>query len=165
MNTDNTTITVTINNHTYKTVKLGYEDFKKLGYLSEEKLYPFVTCLFACICNNLSDSELLKALYTSCKDIFKREDLDFITELVLNRDFMTIDGKKPDNAEWELHWQKVGFCDLRVLVFNLVKENLGNFTSLSALLPNEWTQQISEQIKEKSLILLANLNAQLQKSK
>lgn len=163
MTKDNTLITVEINSHTYKTVKLNYEDFKKLGYLSEEKLYPFITCLFACLGNNLSDSELLKALYSSCKDIFKREDLDFITELVLNRDFMTIDGKKPDNAEWELHWQSVGFCDLRVLVFKLAKENLGNFTSLSALLPNGWTKAVEEQVKEKLLTLLTNLNSQIKK--
>ena len=155
-----TTITINLNNHTYQTVKLNYEDFKKLGYLSEEKIYPFITCLIACIGNNLSDSELLKALYTSCKDIFKREDLDFITELVLNRDFMTIDGKKPDNAEWELHWQKVGFCDLRVLVFKLVKENLGNFTSLSALIPTEWTTMIENQVSKKLLTLLTNLSTQ-----
>lgn len=156
-------IKCTVNGHEYKTEPLYFEDFTTLGFITEEKVYPFLTCLTACIANDLSDAELLKALYTSCKDIFNREDLKFISNLVLNKEHMLIDGKKPDNLEWEQHWQKVGFTDYRVVVFHFIRQNLGNFSSLSALLPNEWTKKIQAQLEKKLSTLFINLNAQIAK--
>lgn len=156
-------IECTVNGHKYATAPLYFEDFTSLGFITEEKAYPFITCLTACIANNLSDAELLKALYTSCKDIFNREDLKYISNLVLNREHMTIDGKKPDAAQWEKHWQKVGFVDYRVVVFHFIRQNLGNFSSLSALLPDGWTQKIQKQLEKKLSKLFTNLNAQIEK--
>ena len=154
-------IECTVNGHKYATAPLYFEDFTTLGFITEEKVYPFLTCLTACIANNLSDSELLKALYTSCKDIFNRDDLKFISNLVLNREHMTIDGKKPDQLQWEKHWQTVGFIDYRVVVFNFMRQNLGNFSSLSALLPDEWTKEIKNQLEKKLSTLFTNLSAQM----
>ena len=156
-------IECTVNGHKYATAPLYFEDFTSLGFITEEKVYPFITCLTACIANNLSDAELLKALYTSCKDIFNREDLKYISNLVLNREHMTIDGKKPDAAQWERHWQKVGFVDYRVVVFHFIRQNLGNFSSLSALLPDGWTQKVQKQLEKKLSKLFTNLNAQIEK--
>lgn len=156
-------IKCTVGGHEYATIPLYFEDFTTLGFMTEEKVYPFLTCLTACIANNLSDAELLKALYTSCKDIFNREDLKFLSELVLNREHLTIDGKKPDNALWEKHWQSVGFMDYRVVVFHFMRQNLGNFSSLSALLPAGWTEKITDQLEKKLSTLFTNLNAQIQK--
>lgn len=156
------TIECTVNGYKYETEPLYFEDFTALGFLTEEKVYPFLTCLTACIANNLSDSELLKALYTSCKDIFNREDLKFISNLVLNREHMRINGKKPDNAEWEKHWQSAGFMDYRLVVLNFMKANLGNFSSLSALLPQERTEEIFKQLAQKLSSLFTNLNVQQQ---
>ena len=132
--------------------------------MTEEKVYPFLTSLTACIANNLTDSELLKALYTSCKDIFNRDDLKFISNLVLNREHMTIDGKKPDQVQWEKHWQSVGFMDYRVVVLNFMRQNLGNFSSLSALLPDGWTKEVKKQLEKKLSALFVNLSAQMEKS-
>ena len=156
-------IECTVNGHKYATAPLYFEDFTSLGFITEEKAYPFITCLTACIANNLSDAELLKALYASCKDIFNREDLKYISNLVLNREHMTIDGKKPDAAQWERHWQKVGFVDYRVVVFHFIRQNLGNFSSLSALLPDGWTQKVQKQLEKKLSKLFTNLNAQIEK--
>ena len=125
--------------------------------------YPFFTCFMACIANDLSDAELLKALYMSCKDVFNREDMKFISKLVLNKDALLIDGKKLDEAEFNLHWQKVGYCDYRVVIIHFIKGNLGNFTSLSQLLPDGATEKIKSQIEKKLLTLFTNLNAQLSK--
>ena len=151
-------IECTVNGHKYATSPLYFEDFTTLGFMTEEKVYPFLTCLTACMANNLSDSELLKALYTSCKDIFNRDDLKFISNLVLNREHMTIDGKKPDQVQWEKHWQSVGFMDYRVVVLNFMRQNLGNFSSLSALLPDGRATQIKSLIENRLLTLLANLS-------
>ena len=153
----------TVNGHRYATEALYFEDFTTLGFLTEEKVYPFLTCLTACIANNLNDAELLKALYSSCKDIFNREDLKFVSNLVLNREHLTIDGKRLDNLEFEKHWQQVGFMDYRVVVFHFMRQNLGNFSSLSALLPTGWTNKIQEQLEKKLSTLFTNLNAQIQK--
>lgn len=152
-----------INGHKYETEPLYFEDFTTLGFMTEEKIYPFLTCLTACIANNLSDSELLKALYTSCKDIFNREDLKFISNLVMNKEHLRIDEKKLDNLDWEKHWQSVGFMDYRIVVFNFMRQNLGNFSSLSALLPTEWTKNIKTQLEKKLSMLFLNLNAQIKK--
>lgn len=156
-------IECTVNGHKYETEPLYYEDFTTLGFITEEKAYPFLTCLTACIANDLSDSELLKALYTSCKDIFNREDLKFISDLVLNKEHLRINGKKPDAVEWEKHWQKVGFVDYRVVVFQFMRQNLGNFSSLSAILPTGWADTIRKQLEKKLSILFTNLNKQLAK--
>ena len=150
-----------VNGHKYATAPLYFEDFTTLGFVTEEKVYPFLTCLTACIANNLSDAELLKALYTSCKDIFNREDLKFLSNLVLNREHLTIDGKKPDQLQWEKHWQAVGFADYRVVVFHFMRQNLGNFSSLSALLPDGWTKKIEKQLEKKLTKLFSNLNEQI----
>ena len=149
-----------VGGHEYATLPLYFEDFTTLGFITEEKIYPFLTCLTACLANNLTDSELLKALYQACKDIFNREDLKFISNLVLNKEHLTIDGKKPDFADWEKHWQKVGFMDYRLVVLNFIKDNLGNFSSLSALFPTEWTENIISRLEEKCSTLFTNLNLQ-----
>lgn len=156
-------IEVTLNGHKYQTAKLLFEDFTNLGAMLEEKVFPFFTCFMACIANNLSDAELLKALYTSCKDVFNRDDMKFISKLVLNKDTLTIDGKKLDEAEFNLHWQKVGYADYRVVIINFIKGNLGNFTSLLQLLPDGATEKIKSSIEAKLLTLFTNLNAQLTK--
>ena len=156
-------IECTVNGHKYQTAKLLTEDFLNLGAMLEEKVFPFFTCFMACIANDLSDAELLKALYMSCKDVFNREDMKFISKLVLNKDALLIDGKKLDEAEFNLHWQKVGYCDDRVVIIHFIKGNLGNFTSLSQLLPDGATEKIKSQIEKKLLTLFTNLNAQLSK--
>ena len=156
-------IECTVNGHKYQTAKLLTEDFLNLGAMLEEKVFPFFTCFMACIANDLSDAELLKALYMSCKDVFNREDMKFISKLVLNKDALLIDGKKLDEAEFNLHWQKVGYCDYRVVIIHFIKGNLGNFTSLSQLLPNGATDKIKSQVEKKLLTLFTNLNAQLSK--
>ena len=156
-------IECTVNGHKYQTAKLLTEDFLNLGAMLEEKVFPFFTCFMACIANDLSDAELLKALYMSCKDVFNREDMKFISKLVLNKDALLIDGKKLDEAEFNLHWQKVGYCDYRVVIIHFIKGNLGNFTSLSQLLQDGATEKIKSQIEKKLLTLFTNLNAQLSK--
>ena len=156
-------IECTVNGHKYQTAKLLTEDFLNLGAMLEEKVFPFFTCFMACIANDLSDAALLKALYMSCKDVFNREDMKFISKLVLNKDALLIDGKKLDEAEFNLHWQKVGYCDYRVVIIHFIKGNLGNFTSLSQLLPDGATEKIKSQIEKKLLTLFTNLNAQLSK--
>ena len=156
-------IECTVNGHKYQTAKLLTEDFLNLGAMLEEKVFPFFTCFMACIANDLSAAELLKALYMSCKDVFNREDMKFISKLVLNKDALLIDGKKLDEADFNLHWQKVGYCDYRVVIIHFIKGNLGNFTSLSQLLPDGATEKIKSQIEKKLLTLFTNLNAQLSK--
>ena len=89
--------------------------------------------------------------------------MKFISKLVLNKDALLIDGKKLDEAEFNLHWQKVGYCDYRVVIIHFIKGNLGNFTSLSQLLPDGATEKIKSQIEKKLLTLFTNLNAQLSK--
>ena len=69
-----------VGGHKYQTAKLLFEDFTNLGAMLEEKVFPFFTCFMACIANDLSDAELLKALYTSCKDVFNREDMKLIKD-------------------------------------------------------------------------------------
>lgn len=152
-----------VGEHKYQTAKLLFEDFTNLGATLEEKVFPFFTCLMACIANDLSDAELLKALYTSCKDIFNKDDMKFISNLVLNKDAFMVDGKKLDEAEFNLHWQKVGYSDYRVVIFHFIRGNLGNFTSLLQLFPTDATTKIKSQIEKKLLTLFTNLNAQLQK--
>lgn len=154
------TIECEVNGHKYETLQLYFEDFTKLGYMTEEKIYPFLVCLSACITANLTDAELLNSLYKSCKDIFNKEDLQFISQLVLNKEHLLIDGKKPDNAEWEKHWQSVGFTDYRVVVIKFIKANLGNFTSLSTLFPKEWAMKTFLLINEKLSKLSKSLKGQ-----
>ena len=157
-------IKCSVGGHEYTTEPLYYSDFTKLGFITEEKVYPFLTCLIACVANNLSDGDLLKALYASCKDIFNREDLQMLSELALNREHLRIDGKQLDNAEWEKHWQNVGFADYRVVCFTFIKENLGNFSNLSALLPGGAMDKLKNQIEAKLLTLLTGLSGQLNSS-
>jgi hypothetical protein len=156
-------IKCTVGNHEYQTAKLLFEDFVNLGSTLEEKVFPFFTCLTACIANNLSDAELLKALYTACKDVFNKEDMKFISNLVLNKDALLIDGKKLDQVEFNLHWNKVGYADYRVVILHFIRGNLGNFTSLSDLLPAGTTDKIKAQLQKKLLTLFTNLNEQLRK--
>ena len=89
--------------------------------------------------------------------------MKFISKLVLNKDTLTVDGKKLDEAEFNLHWQKVGYADYRVVIINFIKGNLGNFTSLLQLLPDGATEKIKNSIEAKLLTLFTNLNAQLTK--
>lgn len=151
-------ITCNVGGHEYTTEKLYFRDFTELGFITEEKVYPFLTCVFACIANDLADGELLKALYTSCKDIFNRDDLKKLSELALNKEHLRVDGKQLDNAEWEKHWQDVGFADYRVVCFNFIRENLGNFSSLSALLPGGAMEKMKSQIEKKLLTLLVGVS-------
>ena len=157
-------ITCKVGGHEYSTEKLYFSDFTKLGFITEEKVYPFLTCAFACIANNLADGELLKALYASCKDIFNRDDLRMLSELALNKEHLRVDGKQLDNADWEKHWQDVGFADYRVVCFNFIKDNLGNFSSLSALLPEGAIDKIKSQVEKKLLTLLSNASELMQNS-
>ncbi len=157
------TLECIVNNHKYATEPLYFEDFTTLGFITEEKVYPFLTCMVACIANDLSDSELLKALYTSCKDIFNREDLKYLSNMALNKEHLTVDGRRLDNLEWEKHWQSVGFMDYRVVCFQFIRQNLGNFSSLSTLLPTEWAEQVKKQVEKKLSVLVTSLSAQLQK--
>ncbi len=152
-----------IGGHEYTTAPLYFEDFTKLGFILEEKIFPYMTCLLACLGNNMCDADFMKALYTSGKDVFNRDDLNSIANLVINREHMMIDGKKPDNAEWEKHWQSVGFIDYRILVVKLIEANLGNFSSLSALIPKEWTL-VGEKLKEKFLKTSKDLKDAVQNS-
>ena len=158
-------ITCNVGGHEYSTEQLYFKDFTDLGYITEEKAYPFFSCLIACVANNLEDGELLKALYTSCKDMFNREDLKKLSELVLNREHFRVDGKLLDNAEWEKHWRSVGFCDFRVVTFNFMRANLGNFTNLSKLFPTGAMDHLKAQIEIRLLTLLAGLSSQLDSSK
>ena len=97
------------------------------------------------------------------QDVFNKEDMKFISKLVLNKDTLMVDGKKLDEAEFNLHWQKVGYADYRVVIVHFIKGNLGNFTSLSQLLPNGATDKVKSQIEKKLLTLFTNLNGQLGK--
>ena len=150
------TIECKVNGHTYTTSHLYFEEFTKLGYISEEKIYPLLICFLACIRDNFQDLEMFHALYKASKDIFNREDLKYISELVLNREHLLIDGKKLDKAEWEKHWQKVGFVEYRIVIIKFIEANLGNFTSLSALLPKEWTIVIRNYLEKTYSILFAS---------
>ena len=67
-------IECTVNGHKYTTAPLYFEDFTTLGFMTEEKVYPFLTCLTACIANNLSDAELLR-LFTPAARIFLTEKI------------------------------------------------------------------------------------------
>ena len=149
------TIECKVNGHTYTTSPLYFEEFTKLGYISEEKIYPLLICFLACIRDNFQDLEMFHALYKASKDVFNREDLKYISNLVLNREHLLIDGKKLDQADWEKHWQKAGFVEYRIVVIKFIEANLGNFTSLSALLPEELTTAIRNYIERTYSILFA----------
>lgn len=149
------TIECKVNGHTYTTSPLYFEEFTKLGYISEEKIYPLFICFLACIRDNFRDIEMFHALYKASKDIFNREDLKYISNLVLNREHLLIDGKKLDQADWEKHWQKVGFVEYRIVIIKFIEANLGNFTSLSALIPEEWTTAIRNYVERTYSTLFA----------
>ncbi len=153
------TIECKINGHTYTTRPLYFEEFTTLGFISEEKLYPLLICLMACIKDNFEDKELFFALYKASKDIFNREDLKYISNLVLNREHLMVDGKKLDKAGWEKHWQEVGFVEYRIVVIKFIEANLGNFTSLSTLFPQGWTTTIKNYIRKIFSLLLIEPNA------
>ena len=150
-------ISCNVNGHTYETEKLYFEDGVILGSILEEKIFPFLTCFMACLGNNLSDGELIKALYCATKEIFNREDLKDIAKLVLNREHLRIDGKVLDSVEWEKHWQSVGFVEYQVVVIKFIGENLGNFTMLSSLFPTEWTEKLKHLADEKFTTAFVNL--------
>ncbi len=142
-----------IGGHRYATEQLYYEDFTTIGFMLSEKIAPFITCLLACLGNNLSDNELLKALYSSSKEVFNRDDMKFISELVLNREHLTIDGKKLDKLGWEKHWQSGGFIDYQAVVYKFIEGNLGNFTQLSALMPAHMADKLQERLGNKFSLL------------
>lgn len=152
-----------LNGHTYQTEKLYLEDFKKLGIIYEEKFMPFIITALYCSKNENLDKDLILALYTASKDVFNREDMEFLMDLAINREHLLIDGKKPDQAGWEKHWQEVGYIDYRLVAFMFTKENLGNFTMLSALIPQEWTTFLKELIDNKFSSVFENLNRLLKK--
>lgn len=149
-----------LNGHTYQTEKLYLEDFKKLGIIYEEKIMPFIITALYCSQNENLDKELIMALYSASKDVFNREDVEFLMDLVINREHLLIDGKKPDKVQWEKHWQEVGYIDYRLVAFMFTKENLGNFTMLSALIPQEWTMFLKELIETKFSSVFTSLNQQ-----
>lgn len=157
------TIKCKVGDNTYETNKLLVEDFLNLGATLEEKVFPFFTCFTACIVDGVPDSELLKCLYTSCKDVFKKEDSLAISKLVMNRDTLKINGKKVDEAEFNKHWLNVGYTDYRVVSFYFIKGNLGNFTSLLQLMPDGATKKIKSQVEKKLSILLTGLSERLNK--
>ena len=154
-------IKCTVGGHEYATAPLYFEDFTKLGFMLEEKIFPFLTCLLVCLGGEMQDSDYTKALYSAGKDVFNRADLELMANLVLNREHLLIDGKKLDNAEWQKHWQTVGYVDYRIVVMQFIKANLGNFSSLSALIPKEWTL-VGEKIKKKFLKASCDLNEAMQ---
>lgn len=156
-------IEVKIGNNKYSTARLLFEDLLNLGTTVEEKIFPFFTCFGVCIANGVSDDEILKALYTSCKDVFKKEDLKFISDLVLNKDALLVNGKKLDEVEFNKHWQAVGYVEYRVLTTKLIKENLGNFTSLQQLLPTDAVEEFKRKAESKLLMMLTKLNLALEK--
>lgn len=156
-------IECSLNGHTYQTEKLYLEDFKKLGIIYEEKIMPFLITALYCSKEENLDKELILALYTASKEVFKREDVEFLMDLAMNQEHLIIDGKKLDRAEWEKHWQEVGYIDYRLVALLFTKENLGNFSMLSALLPEEWTVFLNEFAKEKFSNLFEKLNRLLKK--
>lgn len=140
-------IECTVNGHKYKTEKLYLEDFKKLGIIYEEKLVPLMLTLACCKKYDYTDKDLLLAIYKAGKDAFNRDDTEFILDLVMNKEHLTIDGKVPDTAAWEKHWQNEGYLVYRMVAHEFIKENLGNFTVLSAHLPQEWANQVENILK------------------
>ena len=131
-----------VNGHKYKTEKLYLEDFKKLGIIYEEKLVPLLLTLSCCKKYEYTDKDLLLAVYDASKDAFSRDDVEFVLNLVMNKEHLTIDDKKPDTAEWERHWQSEGYLVYRMVAHEFIKENLGNFSILSAHLPQEWATNL-----------------------
>ena len=152
-----------LNGHTYQTEKLYLEDFKKLGIIYEEKIMPFLITALYCSKENKLDKDLVLALYNASKEVFNREDMEFLMDLAMNLEHLTIDGKKLDRAEWEKHWQNVGYIDYRLVALMFTKENLGNFSMLSALLPQEWTTFLKELLNGKFSNLLEKLSRLLKK--
>ena len=126
----------------------------------EEKFFPLIACIIACCANQLEDGEILKALYSASKDVFKRDDLKYVSNLVLNKEHLIVNGKILDEAEWLKHWQSVGFIEYHTVVFEFIKANLGNFTNLSALIPKEWTTEDGNVIRQKLLDLFLALSHQ-----
>lgn len=149
-------ISCKVNNHTYETEKLYFEQGVILGTILEEKIFPFLTCFMACLGNNLSDGELIKSLYLTSKEIFNREDLQEIFKLVLNREHLQIDGKSLDLVDWEKHWQNVGFIDYQIVAVKFIEANLGNFTRLSSLFPTAWTRKLKSLTDGKLLTAFSN---------
>ncbi len=153
-------IQCTVNGRVYSTAPLYFEDFTTLGVITEEKIYPLLMVLYACMKNNFDEVELFRLLYTASREAFNRDDLRLISNLVLNREHLLIDGKKLDKVEWEKHWQSVGFVEYRVVVIKFVEANLGNFTSLSALIPQLQTEELKSYITKILPILFLGLNVQ-----
>lgn len=131
-----------VNGHTYRTEKLYLKDFKKLGVILEEKIFPLFLTFIGVDKYGVGDKDLLLALYTASKDAFSRDDAEYMIDLVMNKEHLTIDGKKPDTAEWERHWQNVGYIEYRMVAIEFIKVNMGNFTLLSASMPQEWTMHL-----------------------
>ena len=140
-----------VNGHHYATEKLYFADLKKLGAIVEEKLYPTLAAI--CLIKNGDDlgGKLTEQIYKALKDSLNREDNEYITELVLNKEHLCIDGKKLDNAEWEKHWQAVSYSDYRLVSLKFMEQNLGNFMGMLTLVPQEWADKIGMNTKENSL--------------
>lgn len=151
-------IKCSVNGHTYETQKLYLEDFKKLGIIYEEKLMPFIVTIMYCHNQDCLDKDIIYTLYKSSQDVFNREDVEFLLDLVMNKEHMLIDGKKPDCAEWERHWQSVGYIDYRTVAIAFTKENLGNFSGLLALIPDEWATPLKKLLDGNLSSFLQSLN-------
>ena len=142
-----------LNGHHYATEKLYFADMKKLGAIFEEKLYPTLAVLYFVRGGQDFNGKLTEQIYSALRETFNRDDSEYVTELCMNKEHLCIDGKRLDNAEWEKHWQAVGYNDYRLVSFKFMEENLGNFTeTLTHILP-EWADKICTSTNENSLSL------------
>ena len=142
-----------VNGHHYATEKLYFADMKKLGAIFEENVYPALAAFFLIKEGEDYNMRLAEQIYPAIKELFNREDNEYITELVLNKEHLCIDGKKLDNAEWEKHWQTVGYNDYRMVSLKFMEENLGNFMEMLTLILPEWAEKICMNTNENSLSL------------
>lgn len=157
-------IQLQLNGNKYQTQKLTFEDLQTLGFSIEEKIIPFFACFATAMANGVKDGEILQAIYKSCKDALNPSEWKELCEIVRNDNCLLINGKKLEGSEWHKHWQEVGFADYRVMCLYFIKENLGNFMSLSALIPNELTEKVKSQMSVKLEDLLLKINSQLDNS-
>jgi hypothetical protein len=145
-----------LNGHHYATEKLYFADMKKLGAIIEEKLYPVLALLTLVKDGKDLNGKLTEQIYSAAKETMNRDDNEYVTELVLNKEHLCIDGKKLDNAEWEKHWQSVGYSDYRLVSLKFMEENLGNFTEMLTLILPEWADKICTSTNE-NFLSLSNL--------
>ena len=142
-----------LNGHHYVTEKLYFADMKKLGAIFEENVYPILAAMFLIKKGEDYNSKLVEQIYPALRELFNREDSEYITELALNKEHLCIDGKRLDNAEWEKHWQTVGYNDYRMVSLKFMEENLGNFTEMLTLILPEWAEKTCMSTNGNSLSL------------